>query len=403
MLKILLGILDFLGNLILPIVPYVAAFLKVFVVLHIILIGVAILTWAERKIIGRMQVRHGPMRVGWHGLLQVVADAIKLQGKEFIWPVGADKPVFLIAPIVALIFGILPIVALPWGPPPHYVIADINVGLVYILGLGSLDVYGIIMGGWASNSKYALLGALRSIAQTISYEIPLIMSVIGSLMLAKSFSLVTMANAQYQQGVWYMFIQPVGFVILIIAGMAEAQRVPFDMLEDDGSLVAGFFTEYGGMAFAIFSLAEYAVVIIIGGVAAYCFMGGWYRPFPNVAWLSFLDIIPPMLWFTFKIMLYIFLAIWFRTTFPRVRYDQLMYLGWKVLLPLSLVNLLMVGIYVMFDLTGFKIIIYYALMVPAMLYTMRLCSKYFYGTLNEFGYEDKITAPDINWRAVKNH
>ena len=190
-------------------VPYLLAIIKIVVVIHILLIGIGVLTVVERKLLGRMHLRHGPMRVGWHGFLQWAADGLKLVGKEFIVPDGVDRPLFLLAPLITLVFAATPWLVIPWGPPPTYVITDLNVGLLFILGVGSLDVYGIVLAGWSSNNKYSLLGALRAMAQMISYEIPLVLALIGSCMLAGSMSMVKIVEAQAQQGVWYIFLQPV--------------------------------------------------------------------------------------------------------------------------------------------------------------------------------------------------
>jgi NADH-quinone oxidoreductase subunit H len=377
------AVIPFLG----PAIPYILVIIKILVVVTILLVGTGLLTVAERKIMWRMQIRYGPMRVGWHGWLQWLADGIKLVGKEFIIPAAVDKPLFLLAPLITFVFAIIPWVAVPWGPPPNYVITDMNVGLLFILAIGSLDIYGIVLAGWASNCKYSLLGALRGAAQMISYEIPLILALIGSCMLAGSMSMVKIVEAQAQQGIWYIFLQPVAFICYLIAGLSETQRIPFDMLEDDAALVTGFFTEYSGIAFSLFSMGEYFVMLMIGAVSSTLFMGGWLRPFPSVEALAFLDIVPPMFWFAGKTLLFIFLAIWLRATLPRVRYDQLMYLGWKVLIPLTILNILLVGIYKMVDFSGMKILIYYGLTFFAAAMAMKACSKYFYGTLGPYGYK----------------
>jgi NADH-quinone oxidoreductase subunit H len=370
-----------------PVIPYFFAIIKILVVVTILLVGTGLLTVAERKILGRIQIRHGPMRVGWHGWLQWLADGIKLVGKEYIIPATVDKPLFLLAPIVTFVFAILPWAAVPWGPPPTYVITDINVGVLYILAVGSLDIYGLVLAGWSSNCKYSLLGALRGASQMISYEIPLILALIGSCMLAGSLSMVKIVEAQAQQGIWYIFLQPVAFICYLMAGLSETQRVPFDMLEDEGALVTGFFTEYSGIAFSMFSMGEYFVMLMIGAISTTLFMGGWMRPFPGVEALAFLDIVPPIFWFAGKTLLFIFLAIWLRGTLPRVRYDQMMYLGWKVLIPLNILNILLVGIYKMFDFSGLMILLYYGITFIATAITIKFCSKYFYGTLGPYGYE----------------
>lgn len=356
--------------------PYLIAIIKIVVIFHVLLGVVAMTTYFERKILGRMQIRHGPMRVGWHGILQPAADGIKLMGKEFIIPAQADKPLFILAPIVCLVFAAIPFAVIPWGPGPIYSIVDLNIGLIYVLAVGSLGGFGVIMAGWASNSKYPLLGALRGIAQTISYELPLILALIGPLMLAGTLSMRGIVNSQLHSGTWFVFLQPIGFICYLIAGTAETQRIPFDMLEDEGALVTGFYTEYGGMAFSVFAMAEYFNIILIGTVSAIAFMGGWLRPFPSVEALAFLDIVPPFVWLLSKAMLFVFLVIWFRGTLPRVRYDQLMYFSWKILLPLVLLNILLTGLYKVLPLSGTTLVIYYGLTFIFSLGCLAICTRY---------------------------
>ncbi len=359
-------------------IPLVIAIIKIIVIFHVLLGVVAILTLIERKLLGRMQIRHGPMRVGWHGVLQPAADRIKLMGKEFIIPAQADKVVFVLAPVICLVFAAIPFAVIPWGPGHIYTIVDLNIGILYILAASSLGGFGLIMAGWASNSKYALLGALRGIAQTISYELPLVLALVGPLMLAGSFSMNSIVNSQLQTGTWFIFLQPIAFICYLLAGTAETQRVPFDMLEDEGSLVTGFYTEYSGMAFSVFALAEYVNIILIGVVAAIAFMGGWLRPFPSIAALAFLDIVPPFIWLLAKSMVFVFFVIWLRGTLPRVRYDQLMYFGWKILLPLVLLNIVLTGAYKMAPQHGAVLIIYYGLTLISTLGCLAICTKWFY-------------------------
>ena len=378
-------------------VPYFLAIIKILVVVLVLLPVIGILTVIERKLLGRMQLRHGPMRVGWHGFLQWLADGLKLVGKEFIVPGGVDRPLFLLAPLITFVFAIVPWLVIPWGPPPTYVITDLNVGLLFILGVGSLDVYGIVLAGWSSNNKYSLLGALRAMSQMISYEIPLVLALIGSCMLAGSMSMVKIVEAQAQQGVWYIFLQPVAFICYMIAGLSETQRCPFDMLEDEAALVTGFYTEYSGIAYSMFAMGEYFVMLLIGAISATLFMGGWLRPFPSIEALAFLDIVPSVFWFAGKTLLFMFLAIWLRGTLPRVRYDQMMYLGWKVLIPLTLLNILLVASYRIFDLSGMKILLYYGLTFLSAVATVKICSRHFYGTLGSFGYKEE-TPEEIELR-----
>ncbi len=328
---------------------------KVMTVLLVLSGCVAYLVLLERKVIAFMQSRLGPRRVGPSGLLQPIADGLKLFLKEDLIPAKADKWVFILAPVVMIIpafasFAVVPfagesfevfgITITPW-------ITDINIGVLYILGISSLGVFGIIMAGWASNSKYPLLGSLRSAAQLISYEVPLGLSIIGVLMMAGTASMVGIVEAQREAGWWFFVPQFVGLFIYFVSGIAETNRAPFDLPEAETELVAGFHTEYSGMKFSFFFLAEYANMILVGCVATTLFMGGWMRPFPNVeglAWLNFLDFVHPFwsgfFWFAAKLFLIIFVYLWIRATFPRYRYDQLMHLGWKVLLPLSIVNVL---------------------------------------------------------------
>lgn len=319
---------------------------KVIIITVILLLLPIPLTWLERKIAGHIQQRMGPMRVGWHGLLQPVADGIKLFIKEDHIPSMADKTLFKLAPIIMMIPPFTVFVAIPFGDSVSILgrevtlyISNMNVGLLFIFAIAGLEVFGIILGGWASNSKYALLGGLRCCAQMISYEIPMGFSVIGVIMLAQSMNMLDIVNAQ--SGTWFGFIpqwniiyQPVGFFVFLVAGLAEAQRIPFDLSEAEGDLGAGFHTEYSGMRFSFFALSEYAVMVTIAILSVILFFGGWNGP-----------ILPPIVWFPLKVGFFIYLFMWFRFTFPRYRYDQLMEIGWKVLLPLSLANILLTGLF----------------------------------------------------------
>jgi len=312
-------------------------------VMGIVLLNVAYLTYFERKILADMQDRLGPMEVGFHGLLQPIADGLKLFFKEDIIPTGANKIIFTAAPILVLIPALIGFAVVPFGRDSLTVfgiefkpfITDLNIGVLYILAFASLGAYGILLGGWASNSKYALLGGLRSAAQVISYELPLGLALVGPILLSESLSLVTMTTAQ-GGGIWnwYLWTQPVAFVIYVICAIAETNRLPFDLPEAESELVAGFFTEYSGMRFSFFFLAEYANMILVSCVATVAFLGGWQPPLP------FLDFIPPLLWFLVKVYVFLFFFIWLRATVPRLRFDQLMAFGWKVMLPLSLANIL---------------------------------------------------------------
>jgi NADH-quinone oxidoreductase subunit H len=325
--------------------------IKIGLIMAVLPLLVAALTLFERKVIAFMQVRLGPMRVGPWGLLQPIADPIKLLLKEDIIPERADRWIFMLAPVVTLIPAFIVFAVIPFGPtinilgkPVNLYVTDINIGLLYVLSISSVGVLGIILGGWASNSKYPLLGALRSAAQMVSYEVALGFSIIGVLMLAGTLSLVQIVEAQRTAGVWYVFYQPLAFILFFICGVAETNRAPFDLPEAESELVAGFHTEYSGFRFSLFFLAEYANMITVSAIAVTLFWGGWLRPFPNVEALAFLDIIPAFLWFVIKVVIFLYFYLWFRASWPRYRYDQLMKLGWQFLLPLSMANVIVTAI-----------------------------------------------------------
>jgi len=333
--------MDFLIDYIL--IPMV----KIGVVFGVISLVVAYLTLLERKVIAFIQVRLGPMRVGPHGLLQPIADGLKLMLKEDIVPAGADRLIFTMAPIMTLIPAFIVFAVIPFGPDFElfgrqvgFFITDLNIGVLYVLAISSIGILGVILGGWASNSKYPLLGALRSAAQMVSYEVALGFSIIGVLLLAGTLSLVEIVEAQRDAGVWYVFLQPVGFVLFFICGVAETNRAPFDLPEAESELVAGFHTEYSGFRFSLFFLAEYASMIVISSMAVTLFWGGWLRPFPGIGALGFLDYIPPFVWFALKVLVFLYLYLWFRASWPRYRYDQLMSLGWRILMPIAIANVI---------------------------------------------------------------
>src|SRR5256712_9768194 len=321
--------------------------IKIALILAVLPLLVAALTLAERKIIAFMQVRLGPMRVGPWGLLQPIADPIKLLIQEDIVPERADRWVFTLAPVICLIPAFIVLAVIPIGPtvnilgkPVTFYVTDLNIGVLYVLSISSVGVLGIILGGWASNSKYPLLGALRSAAQMVSYEVALGFSVIGVLMLSGSLSLVSIVEAQKNAHYWYVFLQPIGFILFFICGVAETNRAPFDLPEAESELVAGFHTEYSGFRFSLFFLAEYANMITVSAMAVTLFWGGWLRPFPNVSALGFFGFFPPVLWFAAKVIVFLYFYLWFRASWPRYRYDQLMKVGWQILLPLSMANVI---------------------------------------------------------------
>jgi len=318
--------------------------LKIVVLLNALLVAVTFLVLMERKVIAWAQARLGPMRVGPYGILQAIVDPIKLLLKEDITPAKADKWVFTIAPIMSLVPALVVFSVVPFGADPLYYVADINVGLLFIISVTSIGVYGIILGGWASNSKYPLLASLRASAQLVSYEIAVTMTLVSVILTAGTLSLVGIVEAQRETGIWFGFIQPIAFVLIFIGGLAETNRMPFDLPEAETELTGGFHTEYSGMRFALFFLAEYANIIVVSAVVAIIFLGGWLQPFPNVALLSFLGVIPGWIWFIGKIFFFLYIMIWIRATLPRYRYDQLMNLGWKVLIPIALANLVLTAI-----------------------------------------------------------
>ena len=318
--------------------------LKIAVLINALLVSVTFLVLMERKVIAWAQSRLGPMRVGPYGILQALADPIKLILKEDITPAKADKNVFTLAPIMSLVPALVAFAVIPFGPDPFYYISDINVGLLFIISVTSIGVYGIILGGWASNSKYPLLASLRASAQLISYEIAVTMTLVSVILTAGTLSLVGGVEAQLESGIWFGFVQPVAFVLVFIGGLAETNRMPFDLPEAETELTGGFHTEYSGMRFSLFFLAEYANIIVISAVVAILFLGGWLRPFPNVAALSFLDVVPAWIWFISKIFVFLYVFIWLRATLPRYRYDQLMSLGWKFFIPIAIGNLVLTAI-----------------------------------------------------------
>ncbi len=351
----------------------------------------------ERKVMADIQARLGPMRVGPHGLLQPIADAVKLLIKEDIIPASADKWVFWLAPCISVVAALVSFSFIPFSDKIY--VTDANIGLLFILSISSVGILGIILGGWSSNSHYPLLGALRSAAQLVSYEVALGFAIIGGLMVAGTLSMQEIVKAQFDQKIWFVFYQPVAAFIYLVAAMAETNRAPFDMPEAESEIVAGYHTEYSGFRFALYFLAEYSNIVIVSSIAVTLFFGGWLRPFANVHALDFLDYFPaaatvgvgalcllgaareqrmldkagmgalgailvlvgatfvwaPVLgivkglfWFSFKVGVSIYMFIWVRFTFPRYRYDQLMNIGWRFLIPLSIANVIVTGAIMMF-------------------------------------------------------
>ncbi len=372
--------------------PLILATIKILIVFAALSGLVAYLVLMERKVLAFMQARLGPMRVGPWGLLQPLADGLKLLLKEDIVPSGADKYIFLLAPVISIIAAFTVFAVVPFGPPDKgFVITDINIGLLFILGVSSLGIYGIILGGWASNSHYPLLGALRSSAQLVSYEVAAGLAVVGVLLWSNSLSMVQIVNNQQTAACWNVFRAPVAFVIYLIASVAETNRNPFDLPEAESELTAGFHTEYSGFRFALYFMAEYTAMVLVSAIAVTLFWGGWLRPFASVQWLNFLDFTPVVVflaagvavvlgsiknpvpgekmflmavaglcfllalfvavplvnawiqgvfWFVAKVMVFLYAFIWYRGTFPRYRYDQLMNVGWRVMIPLGLANII---------------------------------------------------------------
>jgi len=319
------------------ILGFIFLIIKLSIIMIVLLTVAAYLVWVERKLLGRMQARFGPNRAGWFGLLQPLVDLVKLITKEDTVPEGASKGLFLLAPGVVALMALLIFAVIPFGKgftlrgrPIPLVITDLNIGVIYFLALSSLSVYGIVLGGWASNSKYSLLGGIRGAAQMISYEIALGLSLVPVVMLARSFSLVEITNAQRNYP--FILVQPVSFLLFFIAAVAEIKRIPFDLPEAENELGAGYHTEYSGMRFGLFFLGEYINMIVLGSLVTVFFLGGWHGP-----------VLPPLLWFLIKVWVIVFILIWMRATFPRIRYDQLMNMGWKALIPVALLNIIVTG------------------------------------------------------------
>ncbi|GAB1535903.1 NADH-quinone oxidoreductase subunit NuoH [Geovibrio sp. ADMFC3] len=320
--------------------PIVFTIIKILIIVTVILLAVAYMTYAERKVIGAMQVRLGPTHTGPYGLLQPIADAVKLIAKEDLTPDMVDRPVFIIAPLLTMVPALAGFAVIPFadnftmfGMEIKPYITDLNIGLLYVLAISSVGTYGVIMSGWASNSKYALLGSLRSSAQVLSYETAMGLALVAPVLLAGSLSLREITLAQ--TGMWFVVPQIVAFVVYVIAAVAETNRAPFDLAEAETEIVAGFHVEYSSMKFALFFLGEYANMYLVSTIATVMFLGGWNGPF-----------LPPLVWFVIKVLFIMFIFLWLRATLPRLRFDQLMSLGWKVLIPIALANLMITAIVV---------------------------------------------------------
>ncbi len=380
--------------------PYVLPTLYIVIIIAVFPLIAGYIVLLERKVMADIQARLGPMRVGPHGLLQPLADAVKLLLKEDIIPAKADWLLFWLAPVISVVAALVAFSVVPFSD--WFFITDTNIGLLFILSISSVGILGIILGGWSSNSSYPLLGALRSTAQMVSYEVALGFAIIGGLMVAGTLSMQEIVLAQKEQQVWFIFYQPLAFFIYAVAAMAETNRSPFDLPEAESEIVAGYHTEYSGFRFSLYFLAEYTNIVIVSSIAVTLFLGGWLRPFPNVEWLGFLDYspivaifaiagmsflgavrekrwmeqvgmgglgavfallglllalpefisgLPPLLdytqglfWFLLKVFLIVYGFIWIRFTFPRYRYDQLMKLGWHWLIPLAIANIIITGI-----------------------------------------------------------
>jgi len=329
-----------------PSVDWWVSLIQAAVIINLVLLTFAYLTLAERKIMGRMQLRYGPNRAGPYGLLQPIADLLKLLNKESFQPTTAIDWLYVLGPFLAAFTALTTFSVIPYGPGWEiggvYIpgqVADIDIALILIFAIGSVGIYGFIIGGWSSDSKYALLGSMRTCAQLVSYEVSLALSVLGVVIMAKSLSLTEIVAAQ-SDTIWYGVPQFVGLVVFFLAGTAETARAPFDLPEAEQELVAGYHTEYGGMRFGLYSMSEYINLITLSGLCVTLFLGGWHGPgWDGATWAG-------PLWFIGKLLLLLFLFIWMRTTLPRLRYDQLMRFGWKVLLPVAILNAVVTAIVV---------------------------------------------------------
>jgi NADH-quinone oxidoreductase subunit H len=326
--------------------PWWISLIKAFLVINLLLLSFAYTTWFERKLLGRMQNRYGPNRAGPFGLLQPIADLVKLIRKESFFPAAASDLPYIIAPVVSAFTALAAFSVIPYGPGWEIngwhvdgVVVDVPIALILVFALGSIGVYGFIVGGWASESKYSLLGSMRTCAQLVSYEVSLALSVLGVVLMGQSLALTEIVTKQ-EATLWFVLPQFVGFVIFFIGGVAESARAPFDLPEADSELVAGYHTEYSGMRWGLFQMAEYINLIVLAGLIVTLFFGGWHVP-----WVERLDAYGPI-WFVLKLAIFVSLFIWIRASLPRLRYDQLMRFGWKVLLPVATLNALATAFFV---------------------------------------------------------
>lgn len=326
--------------------PILFILIKIVLVLVPVLLCVAYYTLAERKVAAYIQRRVGANRVGFRGLLQPFADALKFINKEYIYPTAANPVLFTLAPIISVTTALAGWAVIPFSP--NWVVADIDAGLLYLFAVTSLGAYGVIIAGWASNSKYAIFGAMRSMAQVISYEIAMGFALVGVLLLAGSMNLSAIVLAQ-SGGIWHWYIWPLLplFVVYTVCGLAETNRLPFDLAEGEAEIVAGYMVEYGSIGFMLFFLSEYSNMLLVSAVATVLFLGGWLSPFENIPILGAVtSMVPGVIWFAIKTFAFAFLILWVRWTFPRYRYDQLMMMGWKALIPTTLVWLPIVAIFI---------------------------------------------------------
>jgi NADH-quinone oxidoreductase subunit H len=322
--------------------PWWVSLIKAFLIINLLMLTFAYMTWVERKVLGRMQLRYGPNRAGPFGLLQPIADLVKLIRKEAFYPESAVDVLYIAAPALSAFTALAAFSVIPFGPGWEIagyqvsgVVAPVSIGLILVFALSSIGIYGFIVGGWSSHSKFALLGSMRTCAQMVSYEVSLTFAVLGVVIMGRSLSLVDIVEKQHDT-IWFAAPQVVGLLIFFIAGIAETNRPPFDLPEADTELVAGYHTEYSGMRFGLFQMGEYVNMITLSALAVTLFFGGWYGPWAPLG----------PLWFLIKLLIIIFLFLWIRATLPRLRYDQLMRFGWKVLLPVATINALVTALVV---------------------------------------------------------